>query len=87
MCLKWLTYFCARAGIATCYICSYVSMWFKKEATYSLFSLILIIHSSFAVNAQPDSTNHHFRVKGFPIVYYTPETRWAGGVAGVATFY
>ncbi|MFI5203415.1 MAG: BamA/TamA family outer membrane protein [Flavobacteriales bacterium] len=39
------------------------------------------------IRAQKDSTNHHFRLKGFPIVYYTPETRWAGGAAGVATFY
>src|SRR5688572_9088068 len=52
-----------------------------------VFSFFFIAVFSFSSKSSPDSSKHHFRIKGFPIVYYTPETRWAFGAAGVTTFY
>lgn len=59
-------------------------MYLTKKIKHSFFILLL---NCFTANAQKDSINHHFRITGFPIVYYTPETRWAVGAAGVTTFY
>lgn len=50
---------------------------------FSLVFLFCFRQGSFAQDSIPKK---NIFLSGFPVIYYTPETRWAFGIAGVTTF-
>lgn len=58
----------------------------KRQLNFPLLIpfLLLLIPTLKAQEASRDSS---FRFFGVPLVFYSPDTKWGGGVAGIFTFY
>jgi outer membrane protein assembly factor BamA len=61
---------------------------FFKPHTKQLFLFFALITYAFSAISQKDSLKHkkRYMISGFPVLYYTPETRFAFGAAGICTF-
>lgn len=61
--------------------------FFSKNIYPLLYILFLTPAISFCQNTEPDSTEGYSDYIFLPALYYTPETRWAGGVVFQYYFY
>ncbi|MBA2612466.1 MAG: BamA/TamA family outer membrane protein [Bacteroidetes bacterium] len=59
-----------------------------KKHTKQLFVLLLLFACSHCCFSQFDSLRpkKRYKISGFPVIFYTPETRFAFGAAGICTF-